>query len=125
MYDFEATDLYLTALHYTDVYKEKSEIDRRSITFTAYDKLLNVYDDVYLTPKVVGLQTLYMIEGEEEEFSKFKRHGVKSMGLKGMSFSFIEDGSGISPEAKALIERAIELENEKNKKSGARVGRLI
>lgn len=123
MYDFASVDTYLQTLAYTDVYKEKSEEDRRSITFTAYDKLLSYYDDIYLTPKIIGLQTVYMIEGEEEEFAKFKRQGVKSMGLSGMSFTF-DITQQISPEVATLIAREKEKEAEA-KPTGARVGRLI
>ncbi|MGG4288369.1 hypothetical protein ABEW81_11285 [Priestia megaterium] len=121
MYDFASVDTYLQNLAYTDVYKEKSEEDRRSITFTAYDKLLSYYGDIYLTSKIIGLQTVYMIEGEEEEFAKFKRQGVKSMGLGDLSFTY-DITQQISPEVVTLIERAKAAEV---KHSGARVGRLI
>jgi len=123
MYNFLEVDTYLQALAYTDVYKEKTIEERQSITFTAYDKLLSYYDDIYLTPKIIGLQTVYMIEGEEEEFAKFKRQGVKSMGLSGMSFTF-DITQQISPEVATLIAREKEKEAEV-KPSGARVGRLI
>ncbi|MED3974607.1 hypothetical protein P4639_14535 [Priestia megaterium] len=121
MYDFALVDTYLQNLAFTESYKEKSEEDRRLISFTAYDCLLSFYADKYLTPKVIGKQTMYMIEGEAEEFAKFKRQGVSSMGLKGMSFSF-DITKHVSPESIALIEQAQALEV---KPSGARVGRLV
>jgi len=119
MYVFAEVDAYLQLLSYTDVYKDKTLEEREQLVFTAYDKLLSYYDDIYLTPKIIGLQTVYMIEGEEEEYAKFKRHGVSSMGLKGISFSF--DGTDISPEVQALVAKEI----AKAKPSSARVGRLI
>ena len=121
MYVFAEVDAYLFALSYTDVYKEKEQADREQDVFTAYEKLTSYYDDIYLTPKIIGLQTVYMIEGEEEEFAKFKRQGVKSMGLGDLSFTY-DITQQISPEVVTLIERAKAAEV---KPSGARVGRLI
>ncbi|OKL36996.1 hypothetical protein [Domibacillus mangrovi] len=101
---FSEIDAYLHSLFYTDAYTELPADIREKIAFTAEDMLINHYDEALLTPKIIGIQTLYMIEGEAEEFAKFKRHGVKSLGLKGMSFSF--EGGNISPEVVALIEKA-------------------
>ncbi|WP_394548813.1 hypothetical protein [Priestia aryabhattai] len=120
-YEFELVNAYLESIKYTDVYTEKSMEDRGKLVFTAYDKLTNFYDEKYLTPKVIGLQTVYMIEGEEEEFAKFKRQGVKSMGLGDLSFTY-DITQQISPEVVTLIERAKAAEV---KPSGARVGRLF
>lgn len=119
-YEFTLVDSYLQSIEYTAIYQEKEESERQKLVFTAYDRLSTYFDEMYLTPKVIGLQTIYMMEGEEEEFAKFKRHGVSSMGLKGMSFSF-DITQHVSPDVLAIIQRAMDAE----KKSGARVGRLI
>ncbi|WP_390217647.1 hypothetical protein [Halobacillus seohaensis] len=44
-----------------------------------------------------------MLEGESEEFSKYKRHGVESFSTKGVSVSF--NGDDISPEVLKLLDR--------------------
>ncbi|WP_273122786.1 hypothetical protein [Bacillus weihaiensis] len=119
-YDFQAVDSYLQSIEYTAIYQSKEENERQKLVFTAYDRLSTYFDEKYLTPKIIGLQTIYMMEGEEEEFAKFKRHGVSSMGLKGMSFSF-DITQHVSPDVLAIIQRAMSTE----KRSGARVGRLV
>lgn len=103
--EFAEVNVYLENRAYTEPYTDLEEPVRKKMVFTAHDVLTSHYDDSLLTAKMVGLQALYMIEGEAEEFAKFKRHNVKSLGLKGMSFSF--DGeNAISPEVKTMIERA-------------------
>ena len=118
--DFTAVDDYLHKLDYTEPYTSLEIEDREKKAFTANEALLRRFDEEIITDKTVALQTIYMIEGEDEEFAKFKRHGVKSMGLSGMSFTF--DGSNISPEVIELIEK----EQSKSKQRGsAAIGRLV
>ncbi|OXS77953.1 hypothetical protein [Domibacillus enclensis] len=120
--DFTAVNTYLENRAYTEPYTELEESVRQKIVFTAEDMLTSHYDESLMTPKMVGLQALYLIEGEAEEFSKFKRHNVKSLGLKGMSFSF--DGENeISPEVKKLIVRAQEALHPEEPQAG--VGRVV
>jgi hypothetical protein len=119
--DFVLVDTYLHSLAYTDHYTLLPEEDREKIAFTANEMLLNYYSEPLVTSKIIALQTLYMIEGEGDEFAKMKRQRVKSFGLKGISFSFDQTGgeSSISPDVIALIEQA-----SKTISSGAFVGRL-
>ncbi|MFY2248464.1 hypothetical protein ACOSZH_01135 [Priestia megaterium] len=120
-YEFELVNAYLESIKYTDVYTGKSMEDREKLVFTAYDKLTNFYDTKYLTPKVIGLQTVYMIEGEEEEHAMFKRQGVKSMKVEDITFSY-DITQQISPDVIEVIAR----EKEKEiKPSSARTARLI
>jgi len=63
------------------------------------------------------LQTIYMIEGEAEEFAMFKRQGVKSMKVEDISFSF--ESGNISPEVITILTKAT------TKTTRAYVGRLI
>lgn len=112
--DFVSVDQYLNQLHYTDMYKELPLEDREKIVFTAEEMLKNHFDEKYISVKAVALQTLYMIEGEKEEFAKFKRQGVTSFSMKGMSFSF--EGGNISPDVVALINK---------EKRRASIGRLV
>jgi hypothetical protein len=117
--NFQEVDEYLHKLHYTEHYTELDVTLREKIAFTANEMLLSYFDSEYITTKVVALQTLYMIEGEAEEFAKFKRHGVKSMGVSGMSFSF--DSSTISPDVIALIQKM----GGKGTTGKAMLGRLV
>lgn len=123
MYVFEDVDLYLNSLAYTDVYTVLPILEREKMMYTAYERLTMFFPDEVLTDKVIAAQTLYMIEGEGDEFAKMKRQGVKSFNLKGISFSFDSTGgtSGISPDALALIEKELAILNPKF----AGVGRLI
>lgn len=121
MYVFAEVDAYLQLLSYTDVYKQKELTDREQAVFTAYEKLTSYYDDIYLTPKVIGLQTVYMIEGEQDDHALFKRQGVKSMQVEDLSFTY-DITQQISPDVVRIIERE---QAKEAKPSGARVGRLI
>ncbi|WP_374187438.1 hypothetical protein ACEPPU_24115 [Priestia aryabhattai] len=123
MYVFAEVDAYLQLLSYTDVYKTKERTEREQAVFTAYEKLTSYYDDIYLTPKVIGLQTVYMIEGEQDDHALFKRQGVKSMQVEDLSFSY-DITQQISPDVVQIIAREQAKEAEA-KPSGARVGRLI
>lgn len=116
--DFTTVNDYLESRSYTEPYTELDESIRRKIVFTAEDMLTSHYDEVLLTPKMVGLQALYLIEGEGEEFAKFKRHNLKSVGLKGMLFS-LDGTNSISPEVQTLIQRVQEALQPK-RQAGAR-----
>jgi len=123
--DFTEIDQYLHNLYYSEPYTSiESAEDRQKLVFTANEMLLNFYDESLLTYKLVAKQALYMAEGEGEEFAMFKRHGVKSMGLDGMTFTF--DLNNISPDVQAAIEKTLANQAEeeaKNKRAG--IGRLI
>ncbi|MFD2924172.1 hypothetical protein [Halobacillus naozhouensis] len=117
--DFTAIDDYLHKLYYADHYTELEESVREKITFTANEMLERHLETELITDKIVGLQSLYMIEGESEEFAMFKRQGVKNMKVGDLSFSF-DNPNNISPEVVAIIKK-------KKAKSGvqAGIGRLI
>ena len=89
------------------------------IVFGSFEMLRRRFGAAVITDEMTALQSLYMAEGEGQEFAMFKRQGVKSMGLDGMSFSF--DGNNISPEVIALIES---LENDSGD-DGVLFGRLF
>src|SRR5690606_41394807 len=59
------------------------------------------FDASKLTDRAVALQTIYMLEGDEEGFGRLKRQGVKSYAVKGVSVSF--EGSGISEEVLLIL----------------------
>lgn len=111
--DYELVDAYIQQLHYKADYNNLSTEQRRSAVFEASELLSDEYGAGRLTPRIVALQTLYMLEGEAEEFAKLKRHGVESYSVKGVSISF--KGSDIAPAVAKLLKP----------KTSAKVGRLI
>ncbi|MYL44591.1 hypothetical protein GLV94_02950 [Virgibacillus halodenitrificans] len=119
--EFVKVDDYLHKLSYTEVYTKLPLEDREKLVFTANEMLNYHFEEQFITEKAVAQQTVFMVEGESEEFAKFKRQGVKSFGLDGMSFSF--EGSNLAPDAVALVEK--QMESMKSQKGIARVGRLI
>ncbi|MCK1982227.1 MULTISPECIES: hypothetical protein [Peribacillus] len=117
---FIEIDEYLHKLHYTKHYTDLPVDLREKIAFTAEEMLKNHFDETLLSDKIIALQTIYMIEGEDEEFAKFKRQGVKSMKVDEISFSF--DTGNISPEVISIIAKVTETTKSSTR---AYVGRLI
>lgn len=112
--DFAEVHAYIERMPFTDRYDALGAEQREAIAFAAEELLADEYDRKRLTPRIIALQALYMIEGEAEEFAKLKRHGVKTYSVKGISVTF--DGAGISPEVTRILERPLR---------GAGTGRLI
>lgn len=99
---FETVNEYLSKLHNAKVYTDLAEVDKTSAVFTAEELLKDHFAADKLTDRAVALQVLYMLEGEDEEYAKLKRHGVKSFSTKGISVSF--EGSGVSPDVINLLQ---------------------
>ncbi len=113
---FEKIDLYINKLPFSDAYKSLDTPFKQAIVFAAEELLRDRYKETLLTDRIIALQSLYMLEGEQEEYAKLKRHGVTEYSTKGVSASF--EGDNISPDVKAILGRGKAL----NK---AFVGRLI
>lgn len=109
----EAVKEYLTRLSNTELFDELSPEDKDKQIFTATELLGDYFPIEKVTDRAIALQVLYDLEGEDEEYAKLKRHGIKSYSVKGVSVTF--DGSGISPDVIRII-------GGRNKAS---VGRLI
>lgn len=97
-----AIDAYIALLPTNDAYLNLEESVKERVAFGAWEMLRRRYGAAVITDEMAALQALYIAEGEGEEFALFKRQGVKSIGLDGMSLSFATDL--ISPEVLALIE---------------------
>lgn len=102
--DPTAIEAYIAKLPYNEPFTSLDADFKSKLIFGSSEMLRRRYGAANITDEMVALQALYTAEGEAEEFAKFKRHGVKSMGLDGMSFSF--EGANVSPEVVALIEAA-------------------
>jgi len=100
--DFTLIDAYLEKMHFADQYKKLEHPAKESIIFEATELLKDNFAEVKLTDRAIALQVLFMLEGEEEEYSKLKRHGVKSYAVKGVSVSF--DGNNIAPDVLAILQ---------------------
>lgn len=119
--EFTAVDEYLKKLYFAQSYKDLTAVDQESIVFTAQEFLLNYYKEDVLTAKVVSLQTLYMLEGENEEYSKLKRHGATKLSTKGTSVEFSVKHN-IAPDVLAILGEPVTEEETTTKK--AYIGRL-
>lgn len=109
--DFPQVEEYLSKSRRSKAYFELEEAEREMAVFDASELLAVHFAENKLTPKAVALQVLYDLEGEEDEFGKLKRQGVKAYAVKGVSVSF--EGSGVSQEVITLLQPA-----------GAQVGRF-
>lgn len=118
---FDVID-YMNRLPNTEQFMELSSDIQEKHIFNATESLKSYFGinaNPVLNERVIALQTLYMMEGDSEEFSKLKRHGVSSFSAKDVSVGF-EKGADLSSEVIGLLERL----NPKLKRRG-RVGRLI
>lgn len=114
MITIETVKIYMALLPNTDAFFNLSPEEQDKAIFGATELLKDKFDEEKLSDRAIALQTLFMLEGEDEEFAKLQRHGVKSYSVKGVSITFA--GSGISP-------AVIEIVTGTSKK--ASIGRLI
>lgn len=110
---FETIDAYLKMLSNNTLYIALSPEEKVKAVFTATELLKDHFPRAGTNTRAIALQVLYTLEGDEEEYAKLKRHGVKSYSVKGVSVSF--EGSGLSPDAILLL----------GPKKGAYTGTLI
>lgn len=114
---------YLKQLPTPVAYDELSESDKVKQIFNAHEEIndaLIPYKDVKLTTRMVALQTLYNIEGEEEGIAMLRRQGVTDYTVKDVKAVLNKDV--ICPAVLALITNLNALSQSDNV---YRVGRLI
>lgn len=99
--DFTSVDAYLKRMSNTAGYTDLDAAEQEKKVFEASELLKDHFDASKLTDRAVALQTIYMLEGDEEGFGRLKRQGVKSYAVKGVSVSF--EGSGISEEVLLIL----------------------
>jgi hypothetical protein len=110
--EFIQVDEYLKKLHFAEPYLKLEPTAKEAIVFTAEELIKDQFRESKINERCIALQVLFMLEGEDEDFSKYKRHGVQSFSTKGVSVSF--NGSNISPDVLAIL-----------RPSRGSVGRLI
>jgi hypothetical protein len=103
---------YLAKLPGTDAFLALPDTDQDRWIFMAQETLGDEYPARKISDRAVALQTLYMFEGDAEDFAMLKRQGVDQFSTEGLSVSF--KSGAIAPQVIDII-------------SGgrARVGRLI
>lgn len=99
--DYQAINDYIEKLPNNESYMNLLEDKKIKQVYAAYELLKDHFRESQITDRAVSLQTLYMLEGEEEEYAKLKRHGITSYSVKGVSVSF--EGTGISPDVINLL----------------------
>lgn len=98
-----AVNELIEAMPFPGSYLELDDAIKPKLVTECWNMLRRRYGAAVITDEMVALQTVYIAEGEKEEFAKFKRQSVKSMNVEGLSFSF--DLNHVSPEVVALIDQ--------------------
>lgn len=113
---------YIKQLPNADDFERLPEDIQSKHVFSATETLKGYYGantKVSLNERVIALQTLYMIEGDAEEFAKLKRHGVSNYSVKDVSVAL--EGASDIPDYILVILNQL---NPTVARRG-RVGRLI
>lgn len=110
---FDEIDKYISMLSGSKIYTDLVFEEKEKVIFSATELLKDHFPQAGTNIRAIALQVLYTLEGDDEEYAKLKRHGVKSYSVKGVSVSF--EGSGVSPDVILLLGR----------KKGAYTGTLI
>lgn len=92
---------YLSRLPNTEPFDALPAEDQDKVIFAAQELLSDLYPARLITPRVVALQTLFGIEGEDEEFARLRRQGVKSYSTKRASVTF--EGGAIAPDVVGIL----------------------
>lgn len=113
---------YLEKIPTPDVYNNLTHEDAIKHIFNAQEEIKDVlikYNGIDLTNRMVALQTLYNLEGEEEGIAMMRRQGITDYSVKDIKAVLNRDA--LSPNVLAIID-AFNQPPESNK---MRVGRLI
>lgn len=111
----ESIKEYIEKMPGGEALSDLEDAEQDKIIFSSHELLKDHYKEKDITNRAVALQVLYSIEGEDEEYAKLKRHGIKSYSVKGISVTF--EGGEVAASVIAIL-------GEPRTKS-AKVGRLI
>lgn len=107
--DFNSVNQYLSQMRSTALYDALEQPDKEAAVFEATEVLKDHYRESLLTERIVAVQTLFMLEGEDEDFRKYRRQGVTAMRAKDFDVTFegregqTTEYNPISPEVKQII----------------------
>lgn len=107
-----------TPQSYSELPQEKAE----KYIFNAQEEINDVlisYPTVKITPRMIAVQTLYNLEGEEEGIAMMRRQGITDYTVKDVKA--VLDKDTLSPNVFAMIKALAEQDANPN----LRVGRLI
>lgn len=113
---------YLEKIPTPSTYANLSRDDAEKYIFNAQEEINDVlikYPSVELSPRMVALQTLYNLEGEDEGIAMMRRQGITDYTVKDVKA--VLDKDMLSPNVLAIIEALA----EQNVQNNLRVGRLI
>lgn len=116
---------YIDKLPKNEAFKELTSEKQASYIFDATEMLKSYYSDNQdkaTEKRLVAKQTLYLLEGDSEEFNRLKAHGITNATTKDTSVTFDKGAIGnlISPEVSAILEQS-----QSHGLYQGRVGRLI
>jgi len=97
----ESIKEYIGKMHDNGLFMSLGDEDKDSAIFSALELLKDHYRPSKISDRAAALQVLFMLEGEDEEYAKLKRHGVKSYAVKGVSVTF--EGGEIASSVVAIL----------------------
>ena len=93
---------YIKSMYDNQLFIDLEEPEREKIIFTASELLKDNYAEKRITTRALALQVLYLLEGDAEEYTKLKMHGITDYKVKDVSVSF--SGGIISPLVAELLD---------------------
>lgn len=74
--------------------------------FSANEILADHIPKRKITDRIIAIQVLYMYNDQTQDFAILKSQGVQTFSTEGMSVTFNNGPSGVSPTVLAIIERS-------------------
>lgn len=113
---------YLEKIPTAEYYDNLTDDLARKHIFNAQEEISDIlirYKDIKPTTRMIALQTLYNLEGEDEGISMLRRQGISDYTVKDIKAVLNKDV--LSPQVFAIIDAM----NDIPEKNNAHVGRLI
>lgn len=95
---------YLAKIPGTDDFLALDQTEQDKWTFQAEESLKDHLHPRQITERVIALQTIYMYEGQTEDFAVLKRQGVDQFSTEGMSISF-KSGT-VAPQVIEIVQKS-------------------
>lgn len=114
---------YIDQLPTPSFYDELTETDKRKQIFNAMEEISDAlikFPNIKASVRMVALQTLYNLEGEEEGIAMLRRQGITDYTVK--DIKAVLEKQNICPSVLAIIDA---INDADVVEEGMRVGRLI